>query len=286
MKKLTLIFSMVFLTLGIAQCKGKDDGGELAVGSKKVTIAYPNWAAEVAITHLAKIALDDHGYETKIMMLEPGPIYASLAKGDVDLLLGAWLPNTHVAYWDEYGENIDKIGMSYAGGTTGLVVPAYVEEKSIEDLIAAKDKYNSEIVGIGSGAGIYASTERAIKEYNLPFTQITSSGPAMFASLEKAVNQNKAVVVTGWEPHYMWDRFELRYLEDPKKIYPLDSAMIVSRKGFTEDQPELANFFENFFIEDKYLYDLMEKFKEADDELKVAEQWYNENKDYMLKMWE
>lgn len=276
---------MVFLTLGIVHCKGKDDGGE-AVASKKVTIAYPNWAAEVAITHLAKIVLDDHGYEAKIMMLEPGPIYASLAKGDVDLLLGAWLPNTHASYWEEYGENIDKIGMSYAGGTTGLVVPDYVEEKSIEDLIAAKDKYNGEIVGIGSGAGIHANTEKAIKEYDLPLKQITSSGPAMFASLEKAINQNKAVVVTGWEPHYMWDRFDLRYLEDPKEVFPLDSALIVARKGFAEAQPELAKFFKNFFLEDKYLYDLMDKFKEADDELKVAEQWYNENKDYMLKMWE
>lgn len=282
MKKLTIFFVTAVMAFGFIGCKKTSQGQAAAT---TVKIAYPNWAAEVAITNLAKVALEDHGYKASIIMLEPGPIYASLAKGDVDLLLGAWLPNTHAAYWEEYGADIEKIGTSYAGGTTGIVVPSYVAESSLEDLAAAKDKYDGKIIGIGSGAGIHGTTEKMIKAYNLPYEQITSSGPAMVASLEKAIQQKKPVAVTGWKPHYMWDRFDLKYLDDPKGVYPKDSANILSRQGFVTDHPELGKFFKNFFMEDKLLYSLMDVVKDAPDELEAARKWYGEHKDYMDKMW-
>ncbi|MDZ7775178.1 MAG: glycine betaine ABC transporter substrate-binding protein [Bacteroidales bacterium] len=49
-----------------------------------------------------------------------------------------------------------------------------------------------------------ANTEKAIKEYNLDYKQVTSSGPAMVASLQKAYNSKEPIVITGWKPHHKW----------------------------------------------------------------------------------
>lgn len=253
--------------------------------SDRITILYPNWAEGVAITYLARVALEDRGYRVDITPIEPGPIYASLAKGDADLFLDAWLPNTHRDYWAEYGSKIDKLGESFREGTTGLVVPSYVPENSIPDLKKAGKRYGGKIIGIGSGAGIHRNTEKIIKAYGLSFRQITSSGPAMIASLEKAYASKKPVVITGWKPHFMWARFKLKYLADPKKIYPRDVIAILARKGFASDRPKVAAFFKNFTFREKELYSLMKALREDRDELTAAKKWYAANRKLLESWW-
>ena len=206
-------------------------------------------------------------------------IYGELSKENSkgDVFLDAWLPNTHKDYWADYGDKLVKLGESFSEGTTGLVVPAYVTINSIEELNANKDKFDGEIIGVGSGAGIHANTIKAIKEYNLDFEQITSSGPAMVASLEKAIKHKKWVVITGWKPHFKWTKNDLKYLEDPKGIYPKDACTIISRKGFEKDQPMAATFFKNFKLEEAQLYELMTTIKTKGEKAGATE-WYTANK--------
>ena len=141
-----------------------------------------------------------------------------------------------------------------------------------------KEKFDGEIIGIGSGAGIHANTIKAIEEYNLDFEQISSSGPAMIASLEKAIANNEWIVITGWKPHFMWANYDIKYLEDPKDIYPRDVCAIIARSDFREDMPaEVTEFFENFNLSEEQLYSLMGTIK-LDGEEEGAEKWYQANK--------
>ncbi|MBS3769351.1 MAG: glycine betaine ABC transporter substrate-binding protein [Bacteroidales bacterium] len=252
--------------------------------SEQVHILYPNWAEGIAFTHLAKAALEEKGYDIKITPLEPGPIYATLAKGDADLMLDAWLPHTHSDYWEKYGDQMNKIGESFSGGTTGLVVPQYVDFNSITELNDHVDTFDGEIIGIGSGAGIHGNTEKAIEEYDLDYNQITSSGPAMMASLRKAYNNQDPIIITGWKPHHMWADFDLKYLEDPKEIYPKDVCAIVTRQGFEGDFPVLQKFFTNFNLNETQLYNLMDAIEKGEDELEAADQWYNDHK-VLVESW-
>jgi len=255
-----------------------------APARKKILIPYPNWAEGIAMTHLAKVVLDKQGYDVDIKPIEPGPIYASLSKGDADVFLDAWLPYTHAEYWQRFGDKIDKIGVSFDNGTTGLVVPDYVPLNSITELNDQVDKFGGKIIGIGSGAGIHANTEKAIDAYKLNFTQVTSSGAAMIAELKKATNAGDWIVVTGWKPHFMWAQYKLKYLNDPKGIFPKDECQILARKGFTKDYPDLAVFFKNFNLEESKLYELMANVEEANDPLKGAETFYLANK-AMVDRW-
>ena len=67
----------------------------LGLQAETVKIAYPNWAEGIAMTHLAKVVLEEEmGYDVEMTQADPGVIYAAVAQGDQDLFLDAWLP-TH-----------------------------------------------------------------------------------------------------------------------------------------------------------------------------------------------
>lgn len=275
-RKISGLLLVAVMVLSLASCNNQKNTDN----SKEVTILYPNWAEGIAFTHLAKVALEDDGYEVELINLEPGLIYGELSKDNSkgDVLLDAWLPNTHADYWADYGDKLVKLGESFSNGTTGLVVPSYVPINSIEELNANKEKFDGEIIGIGSGAGIHKNTLKAIDEYKLDFEQITSSGAAMVASLEKSIRDKEWTVITGWKPHYKWAQFDIKYLDDPKGVYPKDVCAIISRRGFEEDKPEAAKFFKNFNLNEKELYALLDAIEENGKEA-GAKKWYQENKE-------
>ncbi len=279
LKRLVYLVTVAGLALTLVTSCGNSKKGNSKKEAKKVSILYPNWAEGIAFSYLAKTALENNGFEAELTNLEPGLIYGELSKTNSkgDIFLDAWLPNTHKDYWNDYGDKLVKLGESFSNGTTGLVVPSYVTINSITELNNNKAKFDGEIIGIGSGAGIHASTEKAIQEYNLDFEQITSSGPAMVASLEKAISKQDWIVVTGWKPHFMWASNDIKYLDDPKGVYPKDVCAIVSRKGFEKDMPKAATFFKNFNLTEEELYGLMKEIRDNNEE-QGAEKWYKAHK--------
>ncbi|MNR34991.1 Glycine betaine-binding protein OpuAC precursor [compost metagenome] len=61
-------------------------------------------------------------------------MWTGVASGDVDATASAWLPLTHADYWNKYKDKVEDLGPNMTGVRTGLVVPAYVDISSIEDL--------------------------------------------------------------------------------------------------------------------------------------------------------
>ncbi|BAX81451.1 glycine betaine ABC transporter substrate-binding protein [Labilibaculum antarcticum] len=277
LRNLGILLVVVALTVSVSSCNNSNKKEKSA--AKKVSIFYPNWSEGIAFTYLAKAALEANGYEVELTNLAPGMIYGELSKEDSkgDVFMDAWLPNTHKEYWADYGDNLVKLGEAFSDGTTGLVVPSYVTINSIEELNANKDQFGGQIIGIGAGAGVHANTLKAIDAYKLDFEQITSSGPAMVASLEKAIRDKESIIVTGWKPHFIWNKYDLKYLEDPKGIYPIDACTIISRKGFEKDKPEAATFFKNFKMGEAKLYELVAAIQSKGEEAGATE-WYKANK--------
>jgi glycine betaine/proline transport system substrate-binding protein len=276
LRNLTIMLAVAVLTFSVSSCTSS---GAKKEEKKQVSIFYPNWAEGIAFSYLAKAALEENGFKVELTNLEPGLIYGELSKDNSkgDVFLDAWLPFTHKEYWADYGDKLVKLGESFSEGTTGLVVPSYVTINTIEELNTNKDKFDSEIIGIGGGAGIHANTVKAIDEYNLDFEQITSSGPAMVASLEKAIKKEEWIAVTGWKPHFMWAKNDLKYLEDTRGVYPKDACTIISRRGFEKDLPVAATFFKNFNLKEQQLYGLMTAIEKNGEEA-GAQEWYKENK--------
>lgn len=273
-KKIVLIMLAV-LSLTACERRKKQD----------VIILYPNWADGIAITYLANHILEEKGYTVDLKRIEPGPIYAALSRGDADLYMDAWLPYTHKDYWTRFGDRLDVAGVVFDDGITGLVVPSYVDINSIEELNANKDKFEGgRIYGIAAGAGIHTNTEKAIKEYNLEYHQLSSSETSMITALKKAISNKEWIVITGWKPHYIWTMFDLKPLEDPRNVYPTDELRIVSRKGFSKDQPEIAKFMSKFSMNMDQLGELMDDIS-SDKDPKVGAKLYYEKHKEQLDTW-
>lgn len=274
-KNLYTIISILLSCIFLFSCERRH--------KEDVLILYPNWADGIAITHLGKIILEEKGYTVTIKRLEPGPIFAALSRGDADVFMDAWLPYTHNDYWRRYSNRLDTLGAVFSGGTTGLVVPNYVDINSIEELNANKEKFSSKIYGIGVGAGIYLNTEKAIENYNLDFNQQASSETSMVTALKKAIANKDWVVITGWKPHFIWANFDLKTLEDPLNIYPTDKIQIVTRKGFAEEKPEIAAILKEYTLSEELLNELMiEVDKSASPEI-GARIFYDKYKDIWIK---
>ena len=114
----------------------------------------------------------------------------------------------------------------------GWVVPAFSPLTSIEDLKTRAAEVDGKVIGIDPGAGVMKSSEAAIKAYGLPVRLVDGSDATMTSALKNAIRQRKDVVVTGWTPHWMFARYELKYLTDPKKVFGEDESVnTIVRKG-------------------------------------------------------
>ena len=55
------------------------------VDKKKVKIAYANWLEGIAMSHLAKVVLEEHGYEVELQNADLAPIFVSMS-GKPDIM--------------------------------------------------------------------------------------------------------------------------------------------------------------------------------------------------------
>jgi glycine betaine/proline transport system substrate-binding protein len=251
LKRLFVTFLILTVVAAFGFAEGQQEGGGEAEQKGSVELAYVEWARAVAITHVAGEILDRMGYDVEMNNVANAAMWQSVAAGDSDALLAAWLPATHQMFYGDEGEFTDQVvnlGPNYEGARLGLVVPAYVEEDSIPELVQNAGKYDSEIVGIDPGAGMMQQTEQAIADdtYGLStFSLLEGSGPTMTAALGEAVSNEEPIVVTGWAPHWMFGRWDLKILDDPENVFgESETINTIVRQGLEDDQPELYRFFD------------------------------------------
>jgi glycine betaine/proline transport system substrate-binding protein len=137
------------------------------------------------------------------------------------------------------------------------------------------------IVGIDPGAGIMSATNEAIEAYDLNYELEASSGPVMMTELAQAYENEEFVVVTGWEPHYMFADYDLKFLDDPKGVFgDVENIHTIARKDIRDDLPDVATFLENFYMTSAELGALMGDMNTHSDdmtEMEIARQWMADN---------
>ncbi|MTI94571.1 MAG: glycine betaine ABC transporter substrate-binding protein [Firmicutes bacterium] len=258
-----------------------DNGGE-QVEPEDVTIGYVNWACATATGHLVQTILEEDMEDVTVELTDLGAalMWQSLATGDLDFILSAWLPVTHSEYYAELEDDVVRVRENYQGAQIGLVVPTYVEIDSITELNENAEQFEGRIVGIDAGAGIMGATEEAIEVYELDLTLVDSSDAAMAAELQTAIDNEEWIVVTGWSPHWKFAEFELKFLEDPENVYGgEESIFTITREGFAEDNPRVQRFLENFFMTPEQLGSLMGMIEDIDDIDEAVQQWIDENRE-------
>lgn len=220
-----------------------------AFAAKKVTLAYVEWDCAVASTNVARAVLQEKlGYDVEILPVAAAAMWQAVATGDVDGMVTAWLPVTHKTYADRLQGKYENLGPIVGGAKLGWAVPKYVTIDSIADLNKHADKFGGRVYGIDPGSGLMQLSEEALEEYKLKdFELMEGSGATMTAALADAIKNKQWVVVTAWSPHWMFGRWELKYLVDPKGTLGGEEHIdTIVRKDLRKDMPEVYAFMDRF----------------------------------------
>lgn len=260
--------------------------GLTPVNGDAFKLGYVAWDSEIASTNLLKYVMESKlGYKVNALQVEAGPMWTGVATGDVDASPAAWLPLTHADYWARYKDQVDDLGANMTGVRTGLVVPAYMTDvNSIADLETGATsstpsananvgkEVDHQIIGIDPGAGIMKSTASAIEKYGLSdWKLVEGSGAAMTATLDKAVKNKEPIIVTGWTPHWMFNAYDLKYLDDPEGVYgEAEQIHTIARKGLKEDKPVAYEFLDRFSWTPEDMGEIMVAIQDGEDPQKAA----------------
>ncbi len=269
-----------------AACGPAGGGEDAERGTKEYTVrlSYVEWSTEIASTNLVKAVLQEKlGYPCEIVPMSADEMWAAVAEGEVDGMVSAWLPSTHEHYWQQYREQVVDLGPNLTGTRIGLVVPdvnvgrqtdptgkknrPYITVTSIDELPEHSDRFGNAIVGIDPEAGIMRKTREAMEAYRLDedFQLIDGDEITMTEELTEAIQGQRWIVVTGWDPHWMFGRWELRFLDDPKGVYGGREAIhTIVRPGLEEDAPEAYAFLDRFRWSTEEMDNLMAMIQRED----------------------
>ncbi|MHA7110886.1 glycine betaine ABC transporter substrate-binding protein [Sunxiuqinia elliptica] len=250
---------------------------------QQVKLVYTDWSEAVALSQLSKLMLEEEmGFEVQLKLVGVDSAYAELARGDADVFADAWLPETQSQYWVKYADSLEKLSILYPHARTGLVVPEYSRFHSIEDLKASE----TAIVGIEADAGIMFQTRRAIMDYQLSTVSLKNlSEKEMTTQFAEAYKRMEELVITGWEPHWLFDRFKVRFLDDPKLVFgEQENIYAIATKGLEGRFPQVVRLFERMQLSEKQMNSLIYLMSsEADPEDGVRE-WMQKN-EYLVNQW-
>ena len=241
MRRLLGVGAAVVLAISAGQASAQD--------KPTLSIGYVDgWSDSVATTHVAaEVIKQKLGYDVKLMPVATGIMWQGVATGKLDAMLSAWLPVTHGEYWTKNKDKVVDYGPNFKDARIGLIVPEYAKATSIADL-KTDDGFKKKIVGIDAGSGVMLKTDEAIKDYDLTGYKLqASSGAAMTSELGRAYAKKDPIAVTGWVPHWMFAKWKLRFLDDPKGVYgAAETVNSIGSKGLEAKAPEVANFLQKF----------------------------------------
>ncbi|MEK0084149.1 glycine betaine ABC transporter substrate-binding protein [Benzoatithermus flavus] len=244
LSKLMKMAAVALLATGLATAQAD------AASKGKIKLAYVEWSDTVVATNLVKAVLEDAGYEVTTTPLAAAAMWQAVATGEADAMVAGWLPATHGAYYAKLKDSVVDLGPNAEGAKIGWVVPADSPLNSIEDLKTKGDIVGNKVIGIDPGAGLMRASDKALKDYGLKKIKlIEGSDATMVGALKDAIARKEQIVVTGWTPHWMFAKFNLKYLADPKGTFGGEEAVhTIVRKGLDKDMPEAYAILDKFKI--------------------------------------
>ena len=248
------VFKALIAQVAISAVAALSLGVGSASADEPIKMAVTDWADVLSTANVAKYVLETKLHQpVKFVNADIGIQYEGVARGDLDIMVGGWLPVTHAVYYAKYKNDMDDVGVIYTGGKNGWAVPAYVPESelsSIADLSKpdVKSKLDGTIQGIGPGSGLMQASEKTVKAYGLSDYHLQSSSEAgMLAAVSRAYQSKQWVVATVWSPHWLWQKWKMRYLTDPKgTLGGEEQVHAFASKQFAGKYPRADVFFKHF----------------------------------------
>lgn len=261
-----VIISMLFL----AACGNKDN---------TIKIGQSPYDYELPAIEVTKILAEELDYEVEIVEGDIGFMFAALESGDTDIWPGVWLPSIHVTYEEQYGDKYEKGSKIFQNAPIGWAVPDYVEIDSIEEIKGNEDLFDGKIIGLEPGAGMMLVSEQIIEGYELDLELMSGSTASMLAEAEYAVSQKEPVLILGWRPHVMINKYGLKILDETRGYWEQDSQIWGINKDFADKAPEIYSLVNNMEISIEDHEDYLLHIEQGGDSQEWAKNWIADHRE-------
>jgi glycine betaine/proline transport system substrate-binding protein len=281
-KRLAAILALVLGALALTGCNGLGQG-------RVLILANIGWDENVAVANLTKILLEDKlDYERVDIDTNEDldSTYRRVASGEVDAFQDVWLPNQE-ALLDQVAEDVEHLDPWFLGETKqGMAVPAYMDVRSIDELNSTDAKL---ILGIEPTSVMLQEVDQEVMSaYGLKQKLVAAPTAGMLAEVEHLYAFREEFIFLAWSPHWMNQRFDIRYLEDPKDAMgptndPAKCSTIV-RGDLQEADPVAYAFMDALELTEEQINDLETVINDEGDPLAGAMRWASENRE-VVRPW-
>ena len=280
-----LVATILALVMGALSLTGCGFLGQ----NKALILANIGWDENVAVSNLTKVLLeDDLGYERVDIDTDEDldATYREVASGDLDAFQDVWLPNQEVLLEGVEAE-VKHLDPWFLGETKqGMAVPAYMDTRSVEQLNGTDAKL---IYGIEpSSVMMHKVAGQVIPAYGLEQKLVAAPTAGMLYEVDHLYADREEFVFLAWSPHWMNQKYEIRYLKDPKDAMgptndPAECSTIV-RGGLREEDPEAYALMDALELTEEQINGLEFAINGEDDPLAGARLWVSENRE-VLRPW-
>ncbi len=253
-------------------------------GTKTLDIVDIGWTENTAIANLTKVLLEEElGYDQVLInnRAELNEVYEAVATGELDAFQDVWLPNQQDLL-SSVEEDVEQLSFSYQGQTEqGITIPSYMDINSLDQLNESEAEV---LFGIEPESVIMQRiSEEVIPAYNLKQKFVEASTDAMLAEIDNYYRNQEEFAFVAWSPHWMNQKYDLTYLEDPKDALgelndPARITTIVN-EDLPEGDPVATAFMDALILDEDQLNDLESTINEAGEPEEGARQWAQENRD-------
>lgn len=278
--------NMLKATLGAVAILGTAVLPGHAEEAKTIKMGTMAWEDLTPITGITKKVLEDAGYTVEVQSFsEWGIAYAALVKGDTQIMVSQ---TDYVAhdYWNRNKSRLEKLSPASHGLSDGIVVPSYVTIDSIEQLNDNADKFGNKIVGIEPGAGLMRETADVVSQYGLNLQLVEGSTAAMTAALQSAIERKEWIAATLWEPSWMAQKFDVKWLKDDKGVFPPPQTYYwIGQNGFAEANPHAREVIASVFVPKEDITAINGAVKDGKRMDEAVADWISNHGD-LIKRWE
>lgn len=263
---------------------GNDTKEESVSKDQTITFGVTPWTSTVPPTKVASLILQDMGYDVEEIDGDVSTIYVGLSRGEINVYMDSWMP-VHEVHLDKYGDKVEDLAVSYDDAASGLVVPEYMDDiNSIEDIKGKEDMFGNEIFGVEAGGSAADKVDETIETYDLDLEQVNSSEGGMLAQALRLMENEEPLVFYGWRPHTMFNKMDIKVLEDPEEVFNVPSIHVIVDGELKESAPEAYEFLSNWSIPLEDVETMITEIEDGADEEEVAQQWIDDNEDKVKEM--
>ena len=284
-KKLLVGLTLLGSAFVFSACGGSGGGGAQGGSGEPVNFGTVDWPEAIAKTNVSATMVEALGHETEIQQLSVPVIFKGLEQGDLDLFVEAWFPTMQTNLEQVDPEAVESITTNLPEATFSVAVNREACDagvRSHEDLDRYKEEFEGTIYGIEPGNDGNQVVIDMIKNdtYGLGDWEIVeSSTNGMLSEVDRHIKDGEWVAFTGWEPHYMGQKYDMCLLEDPEGAWGGPSRVeTLANADFGEDNPELYQLFEQMKVDKEIQGNWIDLIDNSGKEPEqIATEWLKDN---------